>query len=221
MAIDDGSIPSGEAWGEPHISPQLEYPLVRYTLHGGPKELEFEISCLAREVRIIEGGGPPMGAGDALIERLMGTPEGKIEVPELLRKGKTYFRGLALHHKETGKHELGQKYEQVASKLAELEGWVRPAPDPSRARRRGAHDTIYAPFDKALREIAKTNPTSHHEVFKLLTERRIPQTILGRASTDWMDWFRQRPRNARSWLSKRWAKNELPPFPRGRKQKLP
>ncbi|MEO8592277.1 MAG: hypothetical protein ABI759_03055 [Candidatus Solibacter sp.] len=82
-----------------------------------------------------------------------------------------------------------------------------------RRRNRG-----FGVIDSALREIAKSLPKSHEEVFRQLDGRvDVPFANPFRSAKGWHTGFKKNRPLARAWLSHRWAGLNLPPFPRGPK----
>ena len=73
-------------------------------------------------------------------------------------------------------------------------------------------------IDSALQKIAEMRPRNHREVFKAL-EGRVgpPEAEPFGTARGWLAGFQKNPHGARSWLSKAWARLELPPFRRGPK----
>jgi hypothetical protein len=88
----------------------------------------------------------------------------------------------------------------------------RPKPTSKRNSR-------YEKIDDHLREIAKSQPDSHADVFRQLDAGRVPlpDTRVFAGSTDWSAGFRSNPAGAHAWLSQNWGRLNLPPFARGSK----
>jgi hypothetical protein len=86
-------------------------------------------------------------------------------------------------------------------------------------RKAARRNPRYEIIEKALRQIAEARPKNHEEVFGLLDSRRIP---LPRAAPfvvtkGWLAGFQKDDHAARVWLSKAWARLDLPSFARGPK----
>lgn len=83
-------------------------------------------------------------------------------------------------------------------------------------------NTKYVAIDTALREIAQSRPNSQKEIFEALEKRRVPlpQAEPFLSSRGWVRGFSENKEAAGAWLSKRWAKLDLPPLPRGPKKSL-
>jgi hypothetical protein len=76
----------------------------------------------------------------------------------------------------------------------------------------------YQAIDSALRDIGKSLPKNHDEVFEMLEGRaRIPNAKPFKAAGGWQKGFQKDPVAARAWLSKHWARLRLRPFMRGPK----
>jgi hypothetical protein len=76
----------------------------------------------------------------------------------------------------------------------------------------------YEAIDNKLKEIAKSVPKDHEEVFKALDGRvNSPNCKPFSIAGGWMAGFKKNPHAARSWLSKAWSKLGLPAFQRGPK----
>ena len=88
---------------------------------------------------------------------------------------------------------------------------------PTQGKSRVASNAVYTAIDKALREISESSPSDHQEVFRLLDSRGITRPQLDWLQESWAAGFLKYPTRARSWLSKRWARNVLPSFSQGLK----
>jgi hypothetical protein len=79
----------------------------------------------------------------------------------------------------------------------------------------------YQVIDEFLREVAKSCPATQREIFQLLDNRKVslPPCEPFMSAKGWMKGFDQNEGLARAWLSKRWPRLDLPPLPRGPKQK--
>jgi hypothetical protein len=85
--------------------------------------------------------------------------------------------------------------------------------------RTGRRNSKYQSIDSELRRIAEARPKSHEEVFNALNARtRIPNAEPFYSSGGWLAGFRRNKPQARAWLSKHWARLNLPAFPRGPKK---
>ena len=106
---------------------------------------------------------------------------------------------------------------QVEPALAEP---ALPVP-PSRPERRTAKRNPGAEaIDKALREIAKTCPKSHEEVFRAMNGRfPVPLASPFLTTGGWLSGFNRDPVPARAWLSRNWHRLQLPAFRRGPKKR--
>jgi hypothetical protein len=81
-------------------------------------------------------------------------------------------------------------------------------------------ESAYAAIDGQLRAIAASRPESHCHVFEALDGRiAFPSAEPFLAAKGWLRGYRRDPARARSWLSQRWCRLGLPPFPRGRKKR--
>jgi hypothetical protein len=95
------------------------------------------------------------------------------------------------------------------------------APDPRRrqAAKSVRRNKTYETIDSELREIAKSVPKSHEEVFSALEGRaKPPDAEPFKSAGGWLKGFKKDAPAARSWLSRNWARLGLPPFPRGPKK---
>jgi hypothetical protein len=88
-----------------------------------------------------------------------------------------------------------------------------------RAKRPARRNARYAKIDAALRAISASQPRSQTEILQSLEERRVvtPPAEPFLSANGWLAGFRRDQAAARAWLSKRWAKSQLPPLPRGPK----
>jgi hypothetical protein len=86
-------------------------------------------------------------------------------------------------------------------------------------RRKRAQNPTYGEIDKCLKEIAKSQPRSHEEVFKALDGRvPVPDCKPFRSAKGWWAGYDKRTDRARAWLSMRWGRLHLPPFRPGPKK---
>lgn len=95
-----------------------------------------------------------------------------------------------------------------------------PAPDdkPSSTAKPVRRSPKYKAIDDALREIGKARPKGHKEVFDSLDKRvKVPNAEPFASASGWSAGFSKNPTAARAWLSKAWARLNLPPFSRGPK----
>jgi hypothetical protein len=77
----------------------------------------------------------------------------------------------------------------------------------------------YEAIDVELRSIAQALPRSHEEVFRSIAGRApIPNAEPLLSAKGWLAGFKRDRIAARVWLSKRWSRLGLPPFPRGPKK---
>jgi hypothetical protein len=89
--------------------------------------------------------------------------------------------------------------------------------DPPRPKR--AKNSTYSKIDECLKEIEKSKPRSHAEVFAALDGRvPVPDCEPFRSAKGWRHGYRAQPDRARAWLSRRWARLNLPPFRPGPKK---
>jgi hypothetical protein len=85
-------------------------------------------------------------------------------------------------------------------------------------RKQTRPSTRYSAIDRALRDIAASNPKKHEDVFQLLEYRIVHANAEPfRSAGGWVKGFKKNPAAAHAWLFKRWSLLELPPFPRGPK----
>ena len=86
---------------------------------------------------------------------------------------------------------------------------------PRRVRRNARYEAI----DQVLRDIAKSQPKGHEEVFQALDGRcRVPNADPFRGAGGWHAGFRKNRVAAQAWLSKAWSRLNLPAFSRGPKK---
>jgi hypothetical protein len=87
-----------------------------------------------------------------------------------------------------------------------------------KAKKQRKRNKIYEAIDAALREIAKSQPKSHEEVFCFLDGRvKPPAAKPFKALGGFLKGFTKDHRSAHSWLSKRWGSLGLPAFTPGPK----
>jgi hypothetical protein len=90
-----------------------------------------------------------------------------------------------------------------------------PRPISRRPARRNPKDEK---IDRILQQIAESSPKNHKEAFDGLDGRApIANAKPFKTAGDWLAGFEANPRLARAWLSKRWARLNLPAFRRGPK----
>jgi hypothetical protein len=86
----------------------------------------------------------------------------------------------------------------------------------AKSRRRNPR---YQAIDVELRSIEQARPRSHEEVFRSINGRApIPNAEPFQSAKGWLAGFKRDRVAARVWLSKRWSRLGLPPFPRGPKK---
>ena len=85
-------------------------------------------------------------------------------------------------------------------------------------RKRVRRNAKYEGIDEALREIAKSRPKAHEEVFQALEGRsKLPNAEPFKTAGGWHAGFKKDAVAARAWLSKAWSRLNLPAFLRGPK----
>jgi hypothetical protein len=149
---------------------------------------------------------------------------------ELRRRGRHYFESPPSAVGEVGTHgvlsrpfdvsvKLCLEFEAIAPALAETPA-PRIPPQES-ARKPPRQNRRYQKIDEGLRLIAESHPSTQEEVFGLLDNRGIPHPPSDpfASAGGWTKGFHNDEAAARSWLSKRWAKLQLPPLRRGPKKK--
>jgi hypothetical protein len=148
---------------------------------------------------------------------------------ESLRKRLALRNAYWLKEADTRIAEVGTAAENEGREASVIVDWIsalvarapqefRNGRDAKKPVRRHAKQEA---IDTALREISKSLPKSHEEVFQSLegrTKSGYPDREPFRTAGGWWKGFRKDPPAARAWLSKNWTQLDLPPFARGPKK---
>jgi hypothetical protein len=109
---------------------------------------------------------------------------------------------------------LELKQSQILCKQRPAEESTHPPRTPKRAK-----NSTYSKIDECLKEIEKSKPRRHADVFAALDGRLpVPDCEPFRSAKGWSAGYRTRPDRARAWLSGRWSRLNLPPFRPGPKK---